>query len=131
MIATRERPRYICKPPPELSLIQTNKSISLQLFAALSETLHNQVRIVTAEKKELIDEAQKIITTIRQMEASLDDGQSRRDCGDEDSHLQITFPLTRCLQVLKEKHIQISRLHRERFEQVKSMSHQSLVFRDD
>lgn len=68
----------------------------------------------------MIDEAQRIITTIRQMDASLDDSKSRRDYDSEDDDLQVTFPLTRCLQVLKEKHMQISRLHRERFEQVKS-----------
>lgn len=71
----------------------------------------------------MIDEAQKMITTIRQMEASLDDPKSSRDYQlTQDGDLTITYPLTRCLQVLKEKHIQISRLHRERFEQVKSMS---------
>lgn len=83
--------------------------------------MHNQVKLVTAEKKDMIDEAQRIITTIRQMDASLDDAKTRRDYESEDDDLQVTFPLTRCLQVLKEKHIQISRLHRERFEQVKSM----------
>jgi protein regulator of cytokinesis 1 len=56
------------------------------------------------------------------MEVSLDDGKSRRDYQSDDNGLKVTFPLTRCLQVLKEKHIQISRLHRERFEQVKSKS---------
>jgi protein regulator of cytokinesis 1 len=74
---------------------------------------------VTAEKKGMIEDAQKMITTIRQMEASLDDGKPRR--GDDDGDLKITYPLTRCLKVLKEKHMQISRLHRERYEQVKSM----------
>lgn len=64
-----------------------------------------------------MDEAQRMITTIRQMEASLDDTR-RRDQDDED--LQITYPLTRCLQHLKERHVQIGRLHKERFEQVKS-----------
>ncbi|KAL1874372.1 hypothetical protein VTK73DRAFT_398 [Phialemonium thermophilum] len=92
-----------------------------ELFAALSEALHNQVRLVTAEKKEMIDEAQRIITTIRQMELSLDDSKTRRDYESEDDELKVTFPLTRCLQVLKEKHMQISRLHRERFEQVKKL----------
>lgn len=77
---------------------------------------------MTAEKKDLIDEAQKLVTAIRQMEASLDDSRSGRDYRTEDDDLQITYPLTRCLQLLKEKHIQISRLHRERFEQVKSKS---------
>lgn len=67
----------------------------------------------------MVEEAHRMITTIRQMEASLDDTKPRRDSDDE---LKITYPLTRCLQMLKEKHIQISRLHRERFEQVKSMS---------
>lgn len=80
--------------------------------------MQNQVRLVAAEKKGLVEEAQKMITTIRQMEASLDDGRSRRS---DDGDLKITYPLTRCLQVLKEKHIQIGRLHRERYEQVKSM----------
>ncbi|KAK5664342.1 hypothetical protein OQA88_565 [Cercophora sp. LCS_1] len=91
-----------------------------ELFAALSDALNNQVRLVTAEKKEMIDEAQKMITVIRQMEASLDDTKPRRKSEDDD--LQITYPLTRCLQVLKEKHIQISRLHRDRYEQVKKLA---------
>ena len=67
----------------------------------------------------MIEEAKKLITTIRQMEASLDDSKHRRDYQDDDE-MKITYPLIRCLQVLKEKHIQIGRLHRERFEQVKS-----------
>lgn len=92
----------------------------MQLFGALSETLHNQVRIVTTEKKEMMDEAQRMVTAIRQMEASLDDSRSRREYSSEDDDLRVTYPLSRCLQVLKEKHMQISRLHRERFEQVKS-----------
>jgi protein regulator of cytokinesis 1 len=90
-----------------------------QLFSALSETLNNQVRQVTAEKKDMVQEAQKIITTIRQMEASLDDTKGRREYSDDDD-LNITYPLTRSLQYLKEKHTQISRLHKDRFEQVKS-----------
>ena len=94
----------------------------LQLFSALSEALHNQVRIVTAEKKQMVDEAQQMITTIRQMEASLDDSKPRRDYHSDEDELKVTFPLQRCLQVLKERHIQVSRLHRERYEQVKSMT---------
>lgn len=77
----------------------------------------------------MIDEAQKMITTIRQMEASLDDSRLRREYSAEADGLEITFPLTKCLQVLKEKHIQISRLHRERFEQVKSESMFSVISR--
>lgn len=94
----------------------------MQLFAALSETLNNQVKRVTAEKKELVDEAQRIITTIRQMEASLDGCRpgSQHGYSSEDDDLRLTYPLTRCVMTLKEKHRQISKLHRERFEQVKS-----------
>ncbi|KAK7421826.1 Microtubule bundling protein [Neonectria magnoliae] len=93
-----------------------------ELFAALSEALSSQVRLVTQEKKEMVDEAKKIITVVRQMEASLDDPKNRRDYKDDDD-LTITYPLVRCLQTLKEKHIQISRLHKERFEQVKKLVH--------
>ncbi|KAI1378180.1 microtubule associated protein-domain-containing protein [Hypoxylon crocopeplum] len=97
------------------------ESREAKLFAALSETLNNQVNQVTAEKKGLVDEAQRIITTIRQMEASLDGSRSQHSYGSEDDDLRVTFPLTRCLTVLKEKHKQISKLHRERFEQVKKL----------
>lgn len=92
--------------------------VSLQLFAALSETLNNQLSVVTAEKKEMVDEAQRIITLIQQMEMSLDDTKTQRQF--EDDELRITYPLTQCLKGLKEKHQYISKLHRERFEQVKS-----------
>lgn len=68
----------------------------------------------------MIEEAKKIITTIRQMEASLDDSKPRRGEYQEEDEFKITYPLNRCVQGLREKHIQISRLHKERFEQVKS-----------
>ena len=80
------------------------------------------MRLVAAEKNEMTDEAQRIITTIKQMEASLDDNKTRHEYEAEDEDLKITFPLMRCLQGLKEKHLQISKLHKERFEQVKSKS---------
>ncbi|KAK8927693.1 Anaphase spindle elongation protein 1 [Metarhizium anisopliae] len=92
-----------------------------ELFTALSEALNSQVRLVTTEKKDMIDEAKKIITTIRQMEASLDDSKPRRGEYQEDEEFKITYPLNRCVQGLREKHIQISRLHKERFEQVKTL----------
>lgn len=80
------------------------------------------MRLVTAEKKHLVDEAKKTITTIRQMEASLADDSKplRRSIDDDGDELKITYPLMRCLQALKEKHQHVSRLHKERFEQVKS-----------
>jgi protein regulator of cytokinesis 1 len=90
------------------------------LFAALSETLHNQVRLVSAEKSEMTEEAHRIITTIKQMETSLDDTKTRHEYEAEDEDLKVSYPLTRCLQTLKEKHLQISKIHKERFEQVKS-----------
>lgn len=68
----------------------------------------------------MVEEATRIITVIRQMEQSLDDTKLQRNHHDED--VQITYPLARCLAGLKERHAQISRLHRERFEQVKSAS---------
>ncbi|KAJ9134411.1 Microtubule associated protein-domain-containing protein [Pleurostoma richardsiae] len=92
-----------------------------ELFDALSEALNAHVRHVAEEKQSLLDEAQKMITAIRQMEVSLDGTKMRRDHQAEDDDLKITYPLTRCLQVLKEKHIQINRLHKERFEQVKKL----------
>lgn len=92
----------------------------LKLFAALSETLHNQVRLVAAEKNDMTEEAQRIITTIKQMEVALDNNKTRHEYEAEDEDLKISFPLVRCLQGLKEKHLQISKLHRERFEQVRS-----------
>lgn len=94
----------------------------MQLFKALSEALNNQVRIVTAEKKQMIQDAQNKITAIRQMEASLEDPEPRgsyRSSNDDDG-LEVSYPLIKCLQALKEKHFQISRVHRERSEQVRS-----------
>ncbi|KAK2604534.1 hypothetical protein N8I77_007455 [Diaporthe amygdali] len=92
-----------------------------ELFAALSETLNNQVRLVTQEKKQIISEAQNMITTIRQMEASLEDPKPRGGSQGQDDGLEISYPLTRCIQALKEKHAQVSRVHKERFAQVKKL----------
>jgi protein regulator of cytokinesis 1 len=78
------------------------------------------VRIVSAEKNEMTEEATRIITTIKQMEVSLDDTKSRHEYEAVDEDMKISYPLTRCLQGLKEKHLQISKIHRERFDQVKS-----------
>ncbi|EFX02226.1 microtubule associated protein [Grosmannia clavigera kw1407] len=89
-----------------------------ELFNALSEALHNQVRLVTTEKKTMVEEAQRMINGIRQMEVSLGDSRSRRDYEDEED-LKVSYPLSRCLQALKEKHQQMGKMHRERFEQVK------------
>ncbi|KAK5049109.1 hypothetical protein LTR84_005532 [Exophiala bonariae] len=91
-----------------------------ELFAALSEALHNQLRLVNSEKTKLTEEAQNIINTIKQMEASLDDDKDRGYDVDTNG-LRVTFPLIDCLRDLKEKYNIISRLHRERFDQVKKL----------
>nr|KAK5447601.1 Microtubule bundling protein [Exophiala xenobiotica] len=91
-----------------------------ELFTALSETLHNHLRSVNHEKNEMTEEAHNIIKTIKQMEASLDDEKDRGY--DLDSNgLRVTYPLMDCLRDLKEKYNVVSRLHRERFEQVKKL----------
>ncbi|KAJ8069010.1 hypothetical protein OCU04_002686 [Sclerotinia nivalis] len=97
------------------------ESREAELFAALSETLHNQVQLVANEKNDLSEEARRIITTIRQMETSLDDNKDHHEYESEDDDLKITYPLMQCLQVLKEKHLRISKIHKERFEQVKKL----------
>lgn len=93
---------------------------TLQFFTALSEALNDQVRLVAAEKKELVGEAKKLILTIRQMEAAIEDPKPRSSYRSEDDNLEITYPLTDCIQNLKDKQKQVAKLHRERFEQVKS-----------
>lgn len=61
-----------------------------------------------------------MIKTIKQMEASLEDPAPNDAYLLEDTELKVTVPLTRCLQGLKEKRNTIAKIHRERFEQVKS-----------
>ncbi|KAI9794753.1 MAG: hypothetical protein M1835_006384 [Candelina submexicana] len=101
--------------------IHERESRELELFNALSEALHNQLRLVAAEKNEMTEEANHIIKTIKQMEASLDDSIAENNYDLEDEELKVSFPLVRCLQTLKEKHVAISKIHRERFEQVKKL----------
>jgi protein regulator of cytokinesis 1 len=69
----------------------------------------------------MIDEAHRIIKTIKQMEASLDDNKAVQEYEPEDADLKVTYPLSRCLQNLKEKYSRINKIHKERFEQIKSM----------
>ncbi|OAX81730.1 hypothetical protein ACJ72_03933 [Emergomyces africanus] len=91
-----------------------------ELFASLSDTLQSHLRRVNSEKNDMIDEAQQTIQLIKQMEASLDDS-TKHDHNIDGGDLRITFPLNRCLKVLKEKYTTISKLHRERFEQIKKL----------
>ena len=68
----------------------------------------------------MTEEAQNIITTIKQMEKSLEDD---KDYGYNlnTRDMRLTYPLLDCLRDLKEKYNTVSRLHRERFEQVKKL----------
>ncbi|KAI4723440.1 hypothetical protein E4T48_00303 [Aureobasidium sp. EXF-10727] len=93
-----------------------------ELFAALSETLNNQLRLVAKEKHDLTDEARRLITSIRQMEAALVDDKPHRDSDSQDDHLSITLPLRDCITSLKDKHNTVSRIHRERYEQIKKLA---------
>lgn len=76
---------------------------------------------VYSEKHELTENAKRLVKTIRQMEASLDDTKVRDDYDAEDSDMRVTYPLLSCIEGLKQKHNTISKLHRERFEQVKKL----------
>jgi len=75
-----------------------------------------------SEKNDMIEEGQRIISTIKQMEASLDDAKTNKLYAHKDDELKISYPLHECLQILKEKHNAICKLHQERFDQVRSKS---------
>ena len=68
----------------------------------------------------MTEEASRIIKTIQLMEASLEDDKLTNSYQLEDNNLKVTVPLQPCIQGLKEKYNIIAKLHRERFEQVKS-----------
>ncbi|KAJ5398050.1 hypothetical protein N7509_006163 [Penicillium cosmopolitanum] len=92
-----------------------------ELFSALSETLNNHLKIVDEEKEELTLEAQRLITAIQQMEASLGDERANGQYELNRDDLRVTYPLNRCIAFLREKSEGMSKLHRERFEQVKKL----------
>ena len=75
----------------------------------------------TSEKNEMTEEAQSIMKTIKQMEASLDDEKQITGYDIESANLRVTYPLNECLRDLKAKYNTVSRLHRARFEQVKRL----------
>jgi protein regulator of cytokinesis 1 len=69
----------------------------------------------------MTEEAHRLIKTVRDMEASLEDDKRNHSYGsDNDGDFKVTYPLTRCLQGLKEKYSMVAKIHRERFEQVRS-----------
>jgi protein regulator of cytokinesis 1 len=70
------------------------------------------------EKSKLVEECRQLIFQTKQMERSLSDSDVEHD-HDEDED-QITAPLSKCLQSLKEKHKLVKRRHAERYESIKS-----------
>ena len=68
----------------------------------------------------MTEEAHRLTNAIKQMEASLDDNKPNPNYEMDDNGIKVTYPLTRCLQALKEKYNAVSKLHHERFEQVRS-----------
>ena len=68
----------------------------------------------------MTQEAQHLITTIQQMEASLGDERANGQYELNREDLRVTYPLNRCIAFLREKNEALAKLHRERFEQVKS-----------
>ncbi|KAF3048587.1 hypothetical protein E8E11_007902 [Didymella keratinophila] len=91
-----------------------------ELFSALSDTLHGQLRIVTNEKHEMTEEAQRLIKTIKQMQDSMDD--SKNGTRFKNDETQVTYPLTRCLKALQEKHDAVAKQYHERFEQIQKIA---------
>ncbi|KAE8145369.1 microtubule associated protein-domain-containing protein [Aspergillus avenaceus] len=92
-----------------------------ELFSALSDTLNNHLKLVDSEKNEMTEEARQLVTAIQQMEESLVDEKANGQYQLDRNELRITYPLNRCLVFLREKHGALSKLHRERFEQVKKL----------
>jgi protein regulator of cytokinesis 1 len=78
----------------------------------------------------LTEEAYRIIKSIRQMEASLEDHKSNDNYTLEDEELKATVPLQQCIKGLKEKHNAVAKVHRERFEQVKSGCYKTMMLHD-
>ena len=83
---------------------------------------------LVSEKAGLTEEAHRIIKTIKQMEASLEDKKLNQTYQLEDQELKVTIPLTHCLSELKEKYNTVAKIHSERFEQVKSTFCKTLTY---
>ncbi|RAH49845.1 putative microtubule associated protein (Ase1) [Aspergillus brunneoviolaceus CBS 621.78] len=92
-----------------------------ELFSALSETLNNHLKLVDTEKKEMEEEAQRLITAIQHMEHSLVDEKANGQYKLDHNALRVSYPLNRCLAFLREEHGALSKLHKERFEQVRKL----------
>ncbi|KAL4797943.1 microtubule associated protein-domain-containing protein [Aspergillus venezuelensis] len=97
------------------------ESRETELFSALSETLNNHLKLVDEEKNEMTEEAQSLINAIQQMEESLVDEKANGQYSLDHNDLQITYPLNRCIAFLREQHSAVSKMHRQRFEQVRKL----------
>ncbi|KAJ5121586.1 uncharacterized protein N7515_009547 [Penicillium bovifimosum] len=97
------------------------ESREAELFNALSETLNNQLKVVDEEREEMVQEAERLITAIQQMESSLSDERANGQYELDRDDLRVTYPLNKCIMFLREKHDAMSKLHRERFEQVRKL----------
>ncbi|KAF3930548.1 hypothetical protein ABW19_dt0202806 [Dactylella cylindrospora] len=87
------------------------------LYAALSETLQSQLRLVNAEKNALIEEANKLITTIRQISRAMEDGRG----GNQYDDLAVQYPLRDCVDYLKNEHTHLRKEYERKFEEVKKL----------
>ncbi|KAJ5943419.1 Microtubule-associated protein MAP65/Ase1/PRC1 [Penicillium verrucosum] len=91
------------------------------LFSALSETLNNHLKVVDEEREDMTQEAEHLITAIQQMESSLSDERANGQYELNRDDLRVTYPLNKCIAFLREKNDSMSKLHRERYEQVKKL----------
>ncbi|KAK6536439.1 hypothetical protein TWF281_000675 [Arthrobotrys megalospora] len=87
------------------------------LFAALSETLQSHLRLVNAEKNALVEEANKLISGIRQIHRAMDDGAS----ADMYDDLVVTIPLRVCVETLRNKHNMLRSQYDQEFEGIKKL----------
>lgn len=68
----------------------------------------------------MTQEAESLITAIQQMESSLSDERANGQYELNRDDLRVTYPLNKCIAFLREKNDSMSKLHRERYQQVKS-----------
>ncbi|CAZ82035.1 unnamed protein product [Tuber melanosporum] len=87
------------------------------LFAALNTALQDQMRSVIAEKNTLVEECNKVISSIKQMEKSLDDKTKKSR-----EELKITAPLLRCLEALRGKQENVKARHAERYNAIRELA---------
>ncbi|KAJ6261846.1 hypothetical protein Dda_2645 [Drechslerella dactyloides] len=87
------------------------------LYAALSETLQSQLRLVNAEKNALAEEANKLISSIRQIHRAMDDGRRANEYDD----LVVTYPLRVCVETLKQQHNILRSQYEQEFEEIKKL----------